>query len=101
MNTVIIYRQQKSIFLCVHLCISFVPQLRAALYDIYDIFFEMPLGDRLALLQQDRELRAERKLRDMVTLKYISVMYVCTSLVITSPVHFIQCYLFLAKALEE
>ncbi|XP_038556372.1 centriolar coiled-coil protein of 110 kDa-like [Micropterus salmoides] len=25
----------------------------------------MPLGDRLALLQQDRELRAERKLRDM------------------------------------
>uniref|UniRef100_A0A8C4GY76 Centriolar coiled-coil protein of 110 kDa n=1 Tax=Dicentrarchus labrax TaxID=13489 RepID=A0A8C4GY76_DICLA len=40
-------------------------QLRAALYDIYDIFFEMPLGDRLALLQQDRELRAERKLRDM------------------------------------
>uniref|UniRef100_A0A3Q3N4F3 Uncharacterized protein n=1 Tax=Mastacembelus armatus TaxID=205130 RepID=A0A3Q3N4F3_9TELE len=42
-------------------------QLRAALYDIHDIFFEMPLGDRLALLQQDRELRAERKLRDMVT----------------------------------
>ncbi|TKS91941.1 Centriolar coiled-coil protein of 110 kDa [Collichthys lucidus] len=40
-------------------------QLRAAIYDIHDIFFEMPLGDRLALLQQDRELRAERKLRDM------------------------------------
>ncbi|XP_044037097.1 centriolar coiled-coil protein of 110 kDa-like [Siniperca chuatsi] len=40
-------------------------QLRAALYDIHDIFFEMPLGERLALLQQDRELRAERKLRDM------------------------------------
>ncbi|KAM9745551.1 centriolar coiled-coil protein of 110 kDa isoform 1-T1 [Menidia menidia] len=40
-------------------------QLRAALYDIHDIFFEMPLGDRLALLQQDRELRAERKLRDL------------------------------------
>ncbi|XP_075938972.1 centriolar coiled-coil protein of 110 kDa-like [Anarhichas minor] len=40
-------------------------QLRAALYDIHDIFFEMPLWDRLALLQQDRELRAERKLRDM------------------------------------
>ncbi|KAM9393073.1 centriolar coiled-coil protein of 110 kDa-like [Pholidichthys leucotaenia] len=40
-------------------------QLRAALYDIHDIFFDMPLGDRLALLQQDRELRAERKLRDM------------------------------------
>ncbi|XP_053194701.1 centriolar coiled-coil protein of 110 kDa-like [Scomber japonicus] len=40
-------------------------QLRAALYDIHEIFFEMPLEERLALLQQDRELRAERKLRDM------------------------------------
>ncbi|XP_067333543.1 centriolar coiled-coil protein of 110 kDa-like isoform X2 [Channa argus] len=40
-------------------------QLRAALYDIHDIFFGMALGDRLALLQQNRELRAERKLRDM------------------------------------
>ncbi|XP_071386747.1 centriolar coiled-coil protein of 110 kDa-like [Centroberyx affinis] len=40
-------------------------QLRAALYDVHDIFFEMPLEDRLALLQQDRELRAERKLREM------------------------------------
>ncbi|KAM7386876.1 hypothetical protein PAMA_009484 [Pampus argenteus] len=40
-------------------------QLRAALFDIHEIFFEMPLEDRLTLLQQDRELRAERKLRDM------------------------------------
>uniref|UniRef100_A0A8C6TPG6 Uncharacterized protein n=1 Tax=Neogobius melanostomus TaxID=47308 RepID=A0A8C6TPG6_9GOBI len=40
-------------------------QLRAALYDIHDIFFQMPLPQRLALLQQDRELRLERKLRDM------------------------------------
>ncbi|TNN85502.1 Centriolar coiled-coil protein [Liparis tanakae] len=40
-------------------------QLRAALYDIHDIFFEKPLWDRLPLLQQDRELRAERKLRDL------------------------------------
>ncbi|KAM6957246.1 uncharacterized protein FYW47_011357 [Aplochiton taeniatus] len=40
-------------------------QLRAALYDVHDIFFEIPLGERLALLQQDRELRAERKLREM------------------------------------
>ncbi|KAK7940368.1 hypothetical protein WMY93_003694 [Mugilogobius chulae] len=40
-------------------------QLRAALYDIHDIFFQMPLSQRLALLQQDRELRLERKLRDM------------------------------------
>uniref|UniRef100_A0A3P9HK68 Centriolar coiled-coil protein 110 n=1 Tax=Oryzias latipes TaxID=8090 RepID=A0A3P9HK68_ORYLA len=40
-------------------------QLRAALYDIHDIFFEMSLMDRLTLLQQERELRAERKLRDL------------------------------------
>ncbi|KAJ8363092.1 hypothetical protein SKAU_G00119230 [Synaphobranchus kaupii] len=40
-------------------------QLRAALYDVHDVFFVMPLGERLALLQQDRELRAERKLREM------------------------------------
>ncbi|MEQ2243509.1 hypothetical protein ILYODFUR_007691 [Ilyodon furcidens] len=40
-------------------------QLRAALYDVHEIFFEIPLRDRLALLQQDRELRAERKLRDL------------------------------------
>uniref|UniRef100_A0A1A7WPW0 Centriolar coiled coil protein 110kDa n=1 Tax=Iconisemion striatum TaxID=60296 RepID=A0A1A7WPW0_9TELE len=40
-------------------------QLRAALYDVHDIFFEMPLMDRLAVLQQDRELRVERKLRDL------------------------------------
>lgn len=63
-------RQQRSICLSFYVCMSSVPQLRAALYDIHDIFFEMPLGDRLALLQQDRELRAERKLRDMVTWKY-------------------------------
>ncbi|KAK2916777.1 hypothetical protein Q8A67_001151 [Cirrhinus molitorella] len=40
-------------------------QLRAALFDIYDIFFTMTLEERLSLLQQDRELRTERKLREM------------------------------------
>ncbi|KAG1931409.1 centriolar coiled-coil protein of 110 kDa isoform X2 [Pimephales promelas] len=40
-------------------------QLRAALFDIHDIFFTMTLEERLFLLQQDRELRAERKLREM------------------------------------
>ncbi|XP_072299439.1 uncharacterized protein [Eucyclogobius newberryi] len=40
-------------------------QLRAALYDVHDIFFQMPLSQRLALLQQERELRLERKLREM------------------------------------
>ncbi|XP_062307042.1 centriolar coiled-coil protein of 110 kDa-like isoform X2 [Osmerus eperlanus] len=40
-------------------------QLRAARYDVHDIFFEMPLEERLALLQQDRDVRTERKLREM------------------------------------
>ncbi|KAM9780056.1 uncharacterized protein ccp110 [Neosynchiropus ocellatus] len=40
-------------------------QLRAALFDVHEIFFEIPLMERLALLQQDRELRAERKLREV------------------------------------
>lgn len=61
-----LYSQQRAIFIHVSPCLLF-PQLRAALYDIHDIFYEMPLEDRLALLQQDRELRVERKLRDMVT----------------------------------
>lgn len=59
-------RPQSSIVLQAHGCLCSMPQLRAALYDIHDIFFVLPLGDRLALLQQDRELRAERKLRGMV-----------------------------------
>uniref|UniRef100_A0A4W5PIK4 Uncharacterized protein n=1 Tax=Hucho hucho TaxID=62062 RepID=A0A4W5PIK4_9TELE len=42
-------------------------QLRAARYDVHDIFFEMPLEERLALLQLDREVRTEKKLREMVT----------------------------------
>ncbi|XP_066545351.1 centriolar coiled-coil protein of 110 kDa isoform X2 [Amia ocellicauda] len=40
-------------------------QLRAALFDLHDVFFEMPLSERLALLQQDRQLRTERRLREM------------------------------------
>ncbi|XP_051744578.1 centriolar coiled-coil protein of 110 kDa-like isoform X3 [Ctenopharyngodon idella] len=40
-------------------------QLRAALFDIHDIFFTMTLEERLSLLQQDRDLRTERKLREM------------------------------------
>ncbi|XP_051905801.1 serine/arginine repetitive matrix protein 1-like isoform X2 [Hippocampus zosterae] len=39
-------------------------QLHAALDDIHQIFFEIPAGDRLALLRQDRELCAEKKQRD-------------------------------------
>ncbi|XP_073800262.1 centriolar coiled-coil protein of 110 kDa isoform X1 [Danio rerio] len=40
-------------------------QLRAALFDIHDIFFTLTLEERLTLIQQDRELRTERKLREM------------------------------------
>ncbi|XP_048869191.1 centriolar coiled-coil protein of 110 kDa-like [Brienomyrus brachyistius] len=40
-------------------------QLRAALFDVHDIFFVMPLRDRLALLRQDRDLKREKKLREM------------------------------------
>lgn len=46
----------------------FLFQLRAALFDIHDIFFTMTLEERLSLLQQDRDLRSERKLREMVTI---------------------------------
>ncbi|XP_067286272.1 centriolar coiled-coil protein of 110 kDa [Pseudorasbora parva] len=40
-------------------------QLRSALHDIHQIFFVWPLRDRLNLLQQDRERRRERTLREM------------------------------------
>ncbi|XP_028976099.2 uncharacterized protein LOC105025296 isoform X3 [Esox lucius] len=40
-------------------------QLRAALFDVHEIFFTVPVRERLALIQQDRELRTERTLRDM------------------------------------
>lgn len=46
----------------------FLFQLRAALFDIHDIFFTMTLEERLSLLHQDRDLRSERKLREMVTI---------------------------------
>ncbi|KAL0993414.1 hypothetical protein UPYG_G00107500 [Umbra pygmaea] len=40
-------------------------QLRAARYDIHDIFFEISLEERLALLKLDRDVRTEKKLREM------------------------------------
>ncbi|XP_051771029.1 centriolar coiled-coil protein of 110 kDa isoform X3 [Ctenopharyngodon idella] len=40
-------------------------QLQAALHNIHQIFFVWPLRDRLRLLQQDREIRRERTLREM------------------------------------
>ncbi|XP_051958214.1 centriolar coiled-coil protein of 110 kDa isoform X2 [Xyrauchen texanus] len=41
-------------------------QLRAALHDVHQIFFVWPLTNRLQLLQQDREIRKERRLREVV-----------------------------------
>lgn len=68
-SAVTLYEQQRSFPhpLVFYACISLPSsQLRAALYNIHDIFFEMPLADRLGMLQHDRELRAERKLREIV-----------------------------------
>lgn len=63
--------------LCLRMHLFFSSQLRAALYNIHDIFFEMPQEDRLALLQHDRELRAERKLREIVKCLIKSCKYRC------------------------
>ncbi|XP_016376737.1 uncharacterized protein LOC107715191 [Sinocyclocheilus rhinocerous] len=40
-------------------------QLRSALHDVHQIFTVWPVRDRLSLLQQDREIRRERTLREM------------------------------------
>uniref|UniRef100_A0A8C1TUK6 Centriolar coiled-coil protein of 110 kDa-like n=1 Tax=Cyprinus carpio TaxID=7962 RepID=A0A8C1TUK6_CYPCA len=40
-------------------------QLRSALHDVHQIFTVWPVRDRLRLLQQDREIRRERTLREM------------------------------------
>lgn len=54
----------------------FLFQLRAALFDIHDIFFTMTLEERLSLLQQDRDLRSERKLREMVTINTFGFIFI-------------------------
>lgn len=41
-------------------------QLRAALYDIHDIFFTMEASERMNILRHDREVRKEKMLRQMV-----------------------------------
>ncbi|XP_040296458.1 centriolar coiled-coil protein of 110 kDa isoform X2 [Bufo bufo] len=42
-----------------------IAQLRATLYEIHDIFFEMDAADRMSILTHDRELRREKMLRQM------------------------------------
>ncbi|NXU51708.1 CP110 protein, partial [Turnix velox] len=44
-------------------------QLRAALYDIHDIFFTMEPSERMNILRHDREVRKEKMLRQMDKVK--------------------------------
>ncbi|NXW66984.1 CP110 protein, partial [Hirundo rustica] len=44
-------------------------QLRAALYDIHDIFFTMEASERMNILRHDREVRKEKMLRQMDKIK--------------------------------
>ncbi|NXQ82765.1 CP110 protein, partial [Nyctibius grandis] len=44
-------------------------QLRAALYDIHDIFFAMEASERMSILRHDREVRKEKMLRQMDKVK--------------------------------
>ncbi|KAM7038723.1 centriolar coiled-coil protein of 110 kDa isoform 1-T3 [Acridotheres tristis] len=44
-------------------------QLRAALYDIHDIFFTMEASGRMNILRHDREVRKEKMLRQMDKVK--------------------------------
>ncbi|XP_028912241.1 centriolar coiled-coil protein of 110 kDa isoform X1 [Ornithorhynchus anatinus] len=46
-----------------------VAQLRAALYDIHDIFFIMDAPERMTILRHDREVRREKMLRQMDKMK--------------------------------
>ncbi|KAL8175448.1 UNVERIFIED_CONTAM: hypothetical protein K2H54_025277 [Gekko kuhli] len=42
-----------------------VAQLRAALFDIHDIFFKMEVSERMSILCHDREVRKEKMLRQL------------------------------------
>ncbi|TRY97335.1 hypothetical protein DNTS_020618 [Danionella cerebrum] len=60
-------------------------QLRAALLDVHDIFFSLTLEERLMLIQQDRELQTERRLREMYnSIIFIKVLYIRSSNAISS-----------------
>ena len=41
----------------------FLFQLQAALLDIHDIFFEIPVGERMALIEQTRMKELEKRVR--------------------------------------
>ncbi|XP_019397318.1 PREDICTED: centriolar coiled-coil protein of 110 kDa isoform X4 [Crocodylus porosus] len=46
-----------------------IAQLRAAVYDIHDIFFIMEVSERMSILHHDREVRKEKMLRQMDKVK--------------------------------
>lgn len=57
-----------SIHLSHHLLCNCLPlQLRAARYEVYDIFFSLSARERMQLISWDRELARERELRRQVT----------------------------------
>lgn len=43
-----------------------IHQLQAALLDIHEIFFEIPVHERMALIAHSRQLMVEKRLRDSV-----------------------------------
>lgn len=56
-----------------HSVFNYSFQLRAALYDIHDIFFTMEASERMNILRHDREVRKEKMLRQMVSDRQESV----------------------------
>ena len=51
-------------------------QLQAALLDIHEIFFDVPVWERMQFIAHDRQLREERRLRESVGLM---LMKLCRS----------------------
>lgn len=43
-----------------------IHQLQAALLDIHEIFFEIPVHERMALIAHSRQLMEEKRIRDSV-----------------------------------
>jgi len=55
------------------LCNCFPVQLRAARYEVHDIFFSLSAGERMELISWDRELAKKRALRRQVTASRVCV----------------------------
>lgn len=56
------------------LCNCLPLQLRAARYEVYDIFFSLTARERMQLISWDRELAREKELRRQVT--FTEVIYI-------------------------